>query len=110
ADGYFAAVGQEDAKTGAGSARGVNAAEADGAFVLLNDAFADPEAKASALGGLGGEKRLKEAPRIFVANTVSGVADGDGDAAPLGIPVGGVGDTEAEGSARRHGLNGIADE
>src|ERR1035438_6415354 len=88
----------------------MEAAEANGAFVFLNDAFADPETEAGALGGLGGEERLEEAYGVFAANAVAGVDDGDGDAATLCFAVGGFGDAQAESSARRHRLDGVADE
>ena len=50
---------------------GVQAAEADRAFVLLHDAFADPEAEAGALRRFRSEKGLEEVPGVLGANALT---------------------------------------
>src|ERR1700733_14009695 len=82
---------QKDAETGAGTRAGAEAAEVDAAFVLLHDAFADPEAEAGALGRLRSEKGLEEVPGVFGADAAAGIDDGNDDAATLGFEIEGVG-------------------
>jgi len=55
-DGQFAACGQEDSEARHASIGVSQAAERDAPFVLLDDAFADPEPKASAFCALCAEE------------------------------------------------------
>ena len=64
---------QEDAEARDVIAGPANASEGDSAAVFLNNAFADPQAQAGALGGFGGEEGLEEVPGMFGIDADAGV-------------------------------------
>jgi hypothetical protein len=103
-------VRKEDLETGDVPAGPAQTPEGDGASVFLNYALADPQAKASALCRLGGEKRLKEMPGVLDIDADTGIADRNASACAPTIAAGGGKDMQPELASFRHGLYRIADE
>src|SRR5581483_8334308 len=99
----------KDPETGDIFAGPANAPEGYIAAVFLDNAFADPEPKSCAFGGLGGEEGLKQMAGVLGIDAHAGIADADAGA---GLAVRGtkmLKDVEAEGAAIRHGLHSVAD-
>ena len=88
--------GEEDGEGGAGAGGVLGAAQADGALVVADDLFGDPEAEAGSGGGFGGEEGFEEALLGFGRHAAAVVGDEDADAGVAGLPVAGAAGAQGE--------------
>ena len=100
---------KEDVEDCASVSRVLTGADADEAALLLDNALADPEAKASTGGPFGAEEGVKEALHGLAAHTLTCVCNGDAKTAAFGWPMCGLALVEDDTAFAADCVEGIAD-